>query len=447
MPRAMNSRTDVLTAAAAVAAEAGRPALLHQRYRQVRLHTRALAAPLSEADAQAQSMPDASPAKWHLAHVTWFFETLVLERFEPGFKPYHPAFRVLFNSYYQGLGEQHPRAQRGLLTRPTLAEVNRYRAAVDERMLRLLQDAGRQRDPDLYALVRLGLQHEQQHQELLLTDVLHLLSCNPLAPAYSAAAPQPAEAPAAAAPVGELSTSTQDERRWLYVDGGLADVGSAAAAAGELSAASGFAFDNEGPRHRVWLHPFGLADRLVTQGEWQAFIDDGGYNEARWWLSAGWDWVRNQRIVAPLYWQPAPAGQVFGLRGLQPLRPQAPVLHISHYEADAYARWASARNGRSLRLPTEAEWEHAVQQAPAGQLLQVFDAGWQWTASAYAAYPGYRPWGGAVGEYNGKFMSGQMVLRGASFATPAGHARASYRNFFPPDTRWQFAGLRLACAV
>jgi ergothioneine biosynthesis protein EgtB len=394
---------------------------LAARYAQIRAQSLALAAPLSEADCQAQSMPDASPTKWHLAHVSWFFETFVLEPFEAGFQPHHPAFRVLFNSYYQGVGEQHPRARRGLITRPDLAAVRAYRAAVDARIAALLAGPP---DAPRDALIELGLQHEQQHQELLLTDVLHLLSCNPLAPAYRAAV-----APAVSAPSATLPLA------WLPFDGGRVEIG---------HAGSGFAFDNEGPRHSHWLRPYALARRLVTQGEWTEFIDDGGYRDARWWLSAGWEWLRAQRIEAPLYWQRAEAGawQRFMLAGLQPLAAEAPVCHISLYEADAYAHWRGARDGLPLRLPTEGEWEHAA--STSAGLLQLFDAAWQWTASSYLAYPGFRPWTGAVGEYNGKFMMNQMVLRGGSCATPPGHCRVSYRNFFPPETRWQFSGLRLA---
>lgn len=401
---------------------------LADRYTAVRAHTMALAAPLSEADAQVQSMPDASPAKWHLAHVTWFFETMVLERFEPGFQPHHPAFRVLFNSYYQGVGAQHPRSQRGLVTRPSLAEVRAYRAAVDQRMATLLERSVSATTSDgqelvrLAELVELGLNHEQQHQELLLTDLLHLFSCNPLAPVYSAA------------PLA-LADPTDSAAGWLSFDAGTTEIGHGGA---------GFAFDNEGPRHRVWLAPFALARRLVTQGEWQVFMQDGGYSDARWWLSAGWDWVQTEHIQAPLYWRRDDTGvwRRFTLNGLLPLDADAPVAHISLYEADAYARWLAARTGQPLRLPTEAEWEHAA-SVPAG-LPQAFGAVWQWTNSAYLPYPGFQPWAGAVGEYNGKFMMNQMVLRGGSVATPVGHSRVSYRNFFPPATRWQFSGLRLA---
>ena len=418
-----------------------------QRYAQVRAQTLTLVAPLGEADCQVQSMPDASPVKWHLAHVTWFFETFVLERFEPGFKPHHPAFRVLFNSYYQGVGEQHPRPQRGLITRPTLTEVLGYRAAVDERMGALLRQPPA---PEMAEIVELGLHHEQQHQELLLTDVLHLFSCNPLGPAYCAQAPR---APAPATPLG-----------WVASEGGLIEIGHAGA---------GFAFDNEGPRHRLWLRPYALANRLTTQGEWADFIADGGYSDPRWWLAAGWDWVRAQRIGAPMYWRrseagaPGPTWQVFTLHGWVALDPCSPIAHVNLYEANAYARWSGAQQGLPLRLPTEAEWEHlAAPLAEAGITagnfveslalaprplapgqaanLQLFGDVWEWTSSSYLPYPGFRPWAGAVGEYNGKFMVNQTVLRGGSCATPRSHIRASYRNFFPAEARWQFSGVRLA---
>jgi ergothioneine biosynthesis protein EgtB len=390
-------------------------AALARRQAAVRARTGALAEPLSAEDCQAQSMPDASPVKWHLAHTTWFFETLVLERFEPGFRAFDPAFRVLFNSYYQGVGERHPRPQRGLLTRPALAEVLRWRDEVDARLTRLLAGA---LPTDALALLELGLQHEQQHQELILTDLLHLLSCHPGAPAYDAQAP--ALAPCAPA------------LEWIEHAGGDAHIG---------HAGEGFAFDNEGPRHRVALVPHAIASRPVTQGEWAAFIADGGYRDARWWLAAGWDWVNAQRVEAPLHWRRSgDSWCVFTLRGVQPLDAAAPVAHVSLYEADAYAHWRAATDAtcRGARLPTEAEWETAAPRL--GHAGQV----WEWTASAYAPYPGFRPWAGAVGEYNGKFMVNQTVLRGGSIATPPGHGRPSYRNFFPAEARWQFSGLRLA---
>jgi ergothioneine biosynthesis protein EgtB len=418
---------------------------LQRRYAAVRAQSLALAAPLSEADAQVQSMPDASPTKWHLAHTTWFFETFVLERFEPHFAPHHPAFRVLFNSYYQGVGEQHPRPQRGLVTRPGLADVIDYRRAVDARMATLLPHGA---NAELLTLVELGLQHEQQHQELMLTDLKHLLSCNPINPVYRASWPLARVAPAVQA--------------WAPFDGGTVDIG---------HEGEGFAFDNETPRHRVALRPYALASRPVTHGEWLAFVDDGGYTDSRWWLAAGWDWRRANGIEAPAYWQRdgVRGWTNFTLHGRVPIDAHTPVVHVSLYEADAYAHWRAVHDGVPCRLPTEAEWEHAaaLQECVAAQgnfvesgalhpmpparasddgapLQQLFGDVWEWTSSSYAPYPGFRPWAGAVGEYNGKFMINQYVLRGGSCATPREHIRASYRNFFPADTRWQFNGMRLA---
>ncbi len=392
------------------------PALLPNHFEKVRGQSIALAAPLSEEDCCAQSMPDASPIKWHLAHTTWFFETFILERFEPDFKPFHPAFRVLFNSYYNGVGDRHARAQRGLLTRPSLEEVLAYRRDVDERMLALCTGSlSAESFVTLASLMELGLQHEQQHQELMLTDVLHLLSCNPLMPVYSDARPVLREA---AAPL-----------QWHAFDGGVVEIG---------DDGSGFCFDNELPKHRQFLEPYSLASRLVTNREYLAFVEAGGYRDASLWLSEGWDWVSREGLAHPLYWkkQDGEAWHAFGLHGLQPLEMDAAATQISYFEADAYARWAGAR------LPTEAEWEHAA-RSDAG-LKQLFGVCWQWTSSSYAAYPGYRTAEGALGEYNGKFMSNQYVLRGSSCATPEGHARMSYRNFFPATTRWQFMGIRLA---
>ena len=392
--------------------------MLAGRYARIRAHTLALVAPLSAEDCGAQSMPDASPAKWHLAHTTWFFETFLLERFEPRFKPFDPAFRVLFNSYYNGVGAKHPRAQRGLLTRPDLASVLRYRADVDARMKRLLETQG---DAQWLALVELGLQHEQQHQELILTDVKHLLSCNPLWPAYRA-------------PSSKDADSGESQRPdWIAHEGGLVQIG---------HAGTGFCFDNETPRHTVYLQPFELASRLVTNAEYLAFVNAGGYANPALWLAEGWDWICAHRMESPLYWRRAEQGgewQEFTLQGPQALRPEQPIAHISYFEADAFARWKDAR------LPTEAEWE-AVAQSSADdhRLTQMFGHVWQWTSSSYAAYPGFQPAEGAVGEYNGKFMVNQYVLRGSSCATPDGHARTSYRNFFPTTARWQFTGLRLA---
>lgn len=379
-------------------------------FQSVRKRSLMLAEPLSDEDCGAQSMPDASPVKWHLAHTTWFFETFILERFEQDFAPFHPAFRVLFNSYYNGVGERHPRPQRGLLTRPTMREVLAYRADVDARMARLLAGCA---DPQFAQLLTLGLQHEQQHQELILSDVKHLLSCSPLFPAYRD------DLPERAAPAAALA--------FTAFEGGLADIG----AEGE-----GFCFDNELPRHKQYVAPFALARRLVTNGEYLAFIDAGGYRDPALWLSEGWDWVCAHAIAHPLYWQCDAHGQwhEFTLHGLQRLDAAQPVTHLSLYEADACARYMGAR------LPTEAEWEVAAR----GDLAQMYGHCWQWTSSSYAGYPGFASAPGALGEYNGKFMLNQYVLRGSSCATPPGHARASYRNFFPAAARWQFAGLRLA---
>ena len=419
------------------------PSALAARYAQVRQASLALAAPLTAEDCQVQSMPDASPTKWHLAHVTWFFETFVLERFERQFKPFDASFRVLFNSYYQGVGEQHPRTQRGLITRPTLDEVRRYRAQVDERVLAVLAEHAP--DRELEQLVGLGLQHEQQHQELLLTDIKHALSFNPTHAAYARRWP--------------MARVQPQPLQWLAYAGGLIEQGFDAARDGS------FCFDNETPRHTAHLSAFELASRPVSYGEFFAFMDDGGYRRPELWLAMGWDWVRTGQPSgsrqAPLYWR-----QVDGvwlnhtLQGLVEIDPHTPVCHLSFFEADAYARWAGAR------LPTEGEWEHAARrlrvaarhnfaglgafhplpqpEAASGEPVQMFGDVWEWTQSNYGAYPGYRPLPGAVGEYNGKFMCNQIVLRGGSCATPAGHVRASYRNFFPPDAQWQFSGLRLA---
>ncbi len=390
---------------------------LASRYDAVRSHTLALVAPLSAEDCAVQSMPDASPAKWHLAHTTWFFETFVLAAHERGFQPFRPEFRVLFNSYYHGVGDRHPRPQRGLLTRPSLQEILVYREQVDARMRALLADHSE--NAPWHALVTLGLQHEQQHQELLLTDIKHLLSCNPLGPAYQDQ------------PVTQTSTATP--LIWQAFQGGLHEIG---------HEGPGFAFDNESPRHRVYLAPYELATRLVTNADFAAFIDAGGYESASHWLAEGWDWRLALGVNHPLYWQRSTGGawDEFTLAGRQPLDAAHPALHLSYYEADAYARWADAR------LPSEAEWEHAVWTCAREDLAkhQWFGLAWQWTQSSYAPYPGFRPAAGAVGEYNGKFMVNQYVLRGSSVATPAGHERLSYRNFFPATARWQFTGLRLA---
>jgi ergothioneine biosynthesis protein EgtB len=397
----------------------------------VRRLTEALVAPLSAEDQQAQSMPDASPAKWHLAHTTWFFERVVLR----GRPPLEPRWDVLFNSYYEALGPRHPRPERGLLTRPSLEEVRRYRERVDEAVEDVLRRdaldvAGR-------ALLELGLHHEQQHQELLLTDVKDLLSRSPLAPAYRPAQRDPGRA--------EVPLT------WCEHAGGLVEVGAAAR--------GGFSFDNERTRHAALLRPFRLASRPVTNAELLAFVDDGGYRRPMLWLSDGWAVVKEHGWEAPLHWRrDGDAWLEFTLAGLEPLDPAAPVTHVSYYEADAFARWAGKR------LPTEVEWEAVAAGAPEeGNLLdvtrlhpracadarpgrpaQLYGDVWEWTASPYTAYPGYRPPEGAVAEYNGKFMVNQLVLRGGSCATPPGHVRATYRNFFPPGARWQFSGIRLA---
>ena len=408
-------------------------------YAAVRAASLALIAPLSAEDCQVQSMPDTSPAKWHLAHVTWFFETFVLERFEPDFRPFDARFRVLFNSYYQGVGEQSARAQRGLILTPTLDDVKRYRANVDERVHELL--ATRRGDAALEEIVTLGLHHEQQHQELLLTDIKHALSFNPAHAPYAKRWP--------------MATVQAQPLRWFGFEAGLIEHGFDATRDGT------FCFDNETPRHRAFTAPFELASRPVTYGEYLTFILDGGYTRPELWLAMGWDWVRAGGRTAPLYWRDADGVWLnHTLQGEVEIDPRTPVCHLSLFEAEAYARWAGAR------LPTEVEWEHAARRlrAPArpnfadrgafhplpandaasDEPTQLFGDVWEWTQSSYSAYPGYRAAPGAVGEYNGKFMCSQYVLRGGSCATPAGHVRASYRNFFPPEAQWQFSGLRLA---
>jgi ergothioneine biosynthesis protein EgtB len=402
------------------------------RFDTVRAATRSLAAPLSAEDQQIQSMPDASPTKWHLAHGTWFFETFLLTPHLPGYTPHDERFGFLFNSYYESVGARTPRHQRGLISRPSLAEVHAYRDQIDTAMQRLISNASAEQWAALAPLLALGLNHEQQHQELLLMDIKHVLSCNPLAPSYAAA---PA-APVAARP-----------QAWVNYEGGLFEIG---------HRGPGFCFDNESPRHKVWLDPYQLADRLVTCGEYRQFIEDGGYRTPKHWLSEAWATVRAEGWQAPLYWREAASGwEVFTLHGQRPLADDEPVVHVSYFEADAYARWAGTR------LPTEAEWEAAAETltvegnfaengrfhpAPAQALglAQMFGDVWEFTASPYTAYPGFRPDEGAVGEYNGKFMVNQMVLRGGACVTPQDHVRASYRNFFPANARWMFGGIRLA---
>ena len=396
------------------------------RFEAVRALSSAIAAPLSDADATLQPMPDASPAKWHLAHTTWFFETFVLRDHVPNYALHDERWPFLFNSYYDGEGERHARARRGMLSRPSLAEVLEYRAHVDAAMGAAMPALG----PDALALVELGLNHEQQHQELMLIDLLAAFAENPLLPALWPSEAAPLPVPPALG--------------WIEGATGRVEIG---------HDGEGFAFDCEGPRHEVILRPHALADRLTTNAEWLSFIDDGGYERPELWLADGWAWVSEQRAVAPLYWRRGEAGWMrFGLDGLKPVNLAEPVCHINYYEADAYARWAGAR------LPTEAEWETAAAGRDPAEGNQLDAAGpvrprggealfgdvWQWTMSAYLPHPGFRPAAGTVGEYNGKFMCGQFVLKGGSCATPRGHSRASYRNFFYPHQRWMIAGLRLA---
>ncbi len=414
---------------------------LVERYRRVRSFTEFLAEGLAPEDQVVQSMDDVSPTKWHLAHTSWFWETFLLEPNLPGYTLRDPRYPFLFNSYYVQAGERHCRAQRGYISRPGVAEVGAYRKHVDDGMLRLLDGLGTSPSPDLLYLVELGLNHEQQHQELLLTDIKHVFSVNPLRPVYRQGS------------AGTMSSAPEPGPvRWIEFPGGLEWVGA--------PEGSGFVYDNEEPRHRRFLEPFALAHRLVTCGDFLRFMEDGGYRRPELWLSAGWATARERDWTEPFYWERAgDQWVIFTLAGPRPVDPAEPVVHLSYFEADAYARWAGAR------LPSEFEWEVAARTVPvegnladggrfhptvgAGDgsssgLRQMYGDVWEWTRSQYEPYPGYRPAAGAVGEYNGKFMCNQFVLRGGSCATSRSHIRAGYRNFFPPEACWQFTGLRLA---
>jgi ergothioneine biosynthesis protein EgtB len=412
--------------------------VLAERYQQVRQSTEALCAPLAVEDYVIQSMPDCSPTRWHLAHVSWFFETFLLKPMVAGYQPVDPRYAYLFNSYYNAAGDKYPRPQRGLLSRPTVDEVYRYRKHVDEHVLDLIECAGDDQTPGVAPIVTLGLNHEQQHQELIVTDLKHMLSHNPLHPVYVERSP---DAPAESRGIGWIDFA--EGVYWIGHEG------------------SDFAFDNEEKRHRVFLDAYRLGSRLVTNAEYLRFMDDGGYERPEFWLSMGWATVQQEGWQAPLYWhQLDDAGwSQYTLAGSRPVAPTEPVTHVSYFEADAYARWAGAR------LPTEVEWEVAAETVPiegnfvesgrfhpqaldsataSGGLAQMFGDVWEWTQSSYSPYPGFQIAPGALGEYNGKFMCNQYVLRGGSCATSQSHIRSTYRNFFPPDARWQFSGVRLA---
>ncbi len=410
---------------------------LLQRLLDVRNFSEKLTAPLEPEDCVIQSMPDVSPTKWHLAHTTWFFETFILEPATDGYRAFHPQFCYLFNSYYNAVGERHPRAHRGMLSRPTIDSVMEYRSHVNRALSQLDIES---LDPELRSIIEIGIHHEQQHQELMLTDIKHILSINPLRPAYRS----------------DLTIAEESPRQdltWSKFDGGIFEVG---------HSGTEFHFDNEAPRHEVLLRDFQFANRLTTNQEFLEFLEDGGYSRPELWLSEGWDAVQRFGWNAPLYWQRAEnSWQTFTLSGMNQLEDQAPVTHVSFFEADAFARW------KGCRLPTEFEWEHVAQsQQPGSEChfveqdilhprgvppnlesdspTQLYGDAWEWTSSPYVAYPGYQPAEGAIGEYNGKFMSSQWVLRGGSCATSKSHIRPTYRNFFHPEKRWQFSGIRLA---
>ncbi|MBG8551981.1 ergothioneine biosynthesis protein EgtB [Hymenobacter guriensis] len=434
-------------------------AALAARYAQVRQQTEAICRPLLPEDTVVQPIIDVSPPKWHLAHTTWFFETFILQEYQPGYTVHHPDYAFLFNSYYNSLGSRVNRADRGTLSRPALADVYAYRAAVDDAVRRLLQDRADELPAVFHEVFELGLQHEQQHQELLITDIKYILSTSPLAPSYfkEELGERIEKLPSTDFPAKtEDNHSSFPKASWLAVPGGVHTIG---------LQEDGFSFDNELPAHQVYVADFELQNRLVTNAEFLEFVEAGGYQNFRYWMGEGWDLAQREQWQAPLYWVPDAAGwQRFTMRGLQPLELNAPVTHLSFYEADAYAQWAGAR------LPTEAEWEIAARffqpdaaegnfqesnlfdtrplptDADPARCHQLLGDAWEWTYSAYHAYPGYARAAGALGEYNGKFMVNQLVLRGGSCATPASHIRLSYRNFFHADKRWQFTGLRLARA-